>query len=98
MKKKNIKEFVKDHKKAVIGTIVGIGGIAIGTVVYKIGLRNGELQGIGKSMAMIYADLDGTAMIVEHCLDDRFTEDEMKTYIAFGNEMVQNGLKNMELA
>lgn len=99
---KEIKEFVKDHKKAVIGTIIGVGGVVLGTAAYRIGFNRGGLNGTLKGTiawaAMIYADLDGTAMLVEDCLSD-VDENELREFIRYGNEMLmQNKQKLKELA
>ena len=84
-----IKQFVKDHKKVMIGTIIGgIGTAALGIVAYDLGLYHGELRGYSKLMAMINADRDGTTMIVDHCLSE-LTEEQMRSYIAYGNDLIR---------
>lgn len=85
-----IKKFVKDHKKAMVGAIIGgVGGVALGVAAYKLGLYHGNLQGYSKIMAMLNADLDGTLMIVEDCLPD-LNEEQMRSYVAYGNELIRN--------
>ena len=91
---KKIKQFVKDHKKTVIGVIGGVGGTAACVVAYKLGLKKGNVQGLTKAAAMIYADLDGTAMIVESWVSYA-REEELKNYIALGNELIKIANKGL---
>ena len=88
-----IKKFVKDHEEVVLGTIISVGGIALGTVAYRMGFKRGEFNGALKGSlswaAMMYADRDGTLMLVEDCLD-MTDEDNMKNFIDFGNEMLRS--------
>lgn len=86
MKKGKIKQFVEDHKKAVIGTVVGVGGVVLCTAAYRIGIKRGAYVECAGWMAMINADLDGTAMLVESCLGDDI---DNKSFIALGNELLR---------
>ena len=81
-----IKQFIEDHKKVVIGTIVGVGGAAVCIATYNIGFKKGFKQTTMTFMAMIDADLDGTAMFVEKYLGDRVDDKEL---IALGNDIVR---------
>lgn len=86
MKKVKIKQFVEDHKKAVIGTVVGVGGVALCTAAYRIGVNKGiYTEGVGW-MAMINADKDRTAMLAESWLGDAVDD---KSIIALGNELLR---------
>ena len=97
-----MKEFVKEHKKAVIGTAIGVGGVVIGTAAYRMGFKRGvsniHLERNIQWLAMIYADLDGTAMLAEDCVKE-LSENELREFIKYGNEMLmQNKQKLKELA
>ena len=90
---KKIKEFIKENKEIVITSIIGAGLATVGIVAYQMGFKrgveDGALKGTLAWTAMINADLDGTAMLVEDCLTD-IPEDEMKNFITFGNEMLRS--------
>jgi hypothetical protein len=89
-----IKQFVKDHKKAVIGALVGAGGAAACAITYHMGLRKGNENTTAICMAMLAADLDGTAMLVESCLSD-LSDDEMKEFIKCGHELLKDANKRI---
>ena len=95
---KKIKQFIKDNKEIVIGSILGTGLAVGGKAIYDIGVKHGTIKCNTIWLAMLNADLDETCILRDHCLSNLDEHgDEMKEFVKFGHEMLGIAKKEVGL-
>ena len=91
---KKIKQFVKENKEIVIGSIIGAGLAVGGKALYDIGVTKGMKVASTTWIAMMNADTDETLMICDHYIS-KVDENTMKDFVEFGHEMIEGAKKGL---
>lgn len=83
-----IKKFYEEHGDSikVFGAAV-MSGVLCGAFMWKVGQRNGIKRGIYTMIGCVYADIDGTAWMVEKLIEPA-SEQTKRALIKTGNEIV----------
>ena len=85
-----IKQFVKENKEIVIGSIIGAGLAVGGKVIYDIGVTKGVRCTNTIWLSMLNADTDRTLMLRDCIMTKaKLDEDTMKDFVKFGHETLE---------
>ena len=93
-----LKNFVKNHKEVVIGSIMVVGGVIVGKAIYQTGVKHGVYKGTVAWVAMLNADADEVFILRDHCLSDiGENTDTMKEFVKYGHHMLNSVKKGVGL-
>lgn len=86
---KKIKNFVKNHKEVILGSMLVVGNVIVGKVIHDIGVEKGTRYASTAWLAMLNADTDETLMLRDHFLLKTKLEND-RDFIKYGHKLIKD--------